>query len=56
MEMGRGNKFIGEDIYFFALCEKAGVPLWCDTSVTAPHMKRFSFDEHYYNAMTKGRK
>jgi len=55
MEMGRGAKFIGEDIYFFALCEKAGVPLWCDTSVTAPHMKRFSFDEHYYNAMTKGR-
>jgi hypothetical protein len=55
MEMGRGNKFIGEDIYFFALCEKARVPLWCDTSVTAPHMKRFSFDEHYYNAMTKGR-
>jgi len=55
MEMGRGTKFIGEDIYFFALCEKAGVPLWCDTSVTAPHMKRFSFDEHYYNAMTKGR-
>jgi hypothetical protein len=55
MEMGRGNKFIGEDIYFFALCEKAGVPLWCDTSVTAPHMKRFSFDEHYYDAMTKGR-
>ena len=55
MEMGRGTKFIGEDIYFFALCEKAGVPLWCDTSVTAPHMKRFSFDEHYYNAMTKRR-
>jgi hypothetical protein len=55
MDMGRGDKFIGEDIYFFAICEKAGVPLWCDTSVTAPHMKRFSFDEHYYNAMTKGR-
>jgi hypothetical protein len=55
MEMGRGAKFIGEDIYFFALCEKVGIPLWCDTSVTAPHMKRFSFDEHYYNAMTKGR-
>jgi hypothetical protein len=55
MDIGVGKKFIGEDIYFFALCEKAGVPLWCDTSVTAPHMKRFSFDEHYYNAMTKGR-
>ena len=56
MEMGRGSKFIGEDIYFFALCEKAGIPVWCDTSATAPHMKRFSFDEHYYDAMTKGRK
>jgi hypothetical protein len=55
-EMGKGTKFIGEDIWFFALCEKVGIPLWCDTSVTAPHMKRFSFDEHYYNAMTKGRK
>jgi hypothetical protein len=55
MEMGRGTQFIGEDIYFFAICEKAGIPLYCDTSVTAPHMKRFSFDEHYYNAMTKGR-
>jgi hypothetical protein len=55
MDIGVGKKFIGEDIYFFALCEKAGIPLWCDTSVTAPHMKRFSFDEHYYNAMTKGR-
>lgn len=55
MEMGRGTKFIGEDIYFFALCDKVGIPLWCDTGATAPHMKRFSFDEHYYNAMTKRR-
>lgn len=54
-ELGTGKKFIGEDIYFFALCSQAGVPLWCDTGATAPHMKRFSFDEHYYNAMTKGR-
>ena len=50
-EVGRANKFIGEDIYFFALCDKADIPLWCDTSVLAPHMKRFSFDVHYYNAM-----
>ena len=54
-ELGVGKKFIGEDIFFFALCDQAGVPLWCDTSATAPHMKRFSLDEHYYNAMTKGR-
>lgn len=56
MEMGRGTKFIGEDIFFFALCDKAEVPVWCDTSATVPHMKRFSFDVHYYDAMTKGRK
>ncbi len=50
MEMGRGTKFIGEDIFFFALCDKAEVPVYCHTAATAPHMKRFSFDEHYYNA------
>mgnify|MGYP003350526779 FL=1 len=54
-ELGTGINFIGEDIHFFALCSQAGVPMWCDTGASAPHMKRFSFDEHYYNAMTKGR-
>jgi hypothetical protein len=49
-EMGADKAFIGEDIYFFALCGKAEVPLWCDTSALVPHMKRFSFDEHYYKA------
>lgn len=56
MEMGRGSKFIGEDIYFFALCNKAGVPLYCHTAATAPHMKRFSFDVHYYDAMYGGKR
>ena len=50
MEMGRGTKFIGEDIFFFALCDKAEVPLYAHTGALAPHMKRFSFDEHYYQA------
>ena len=50
MEMGRGTKFIGEDIFFFALCDKAEIPLYAHTGALAPHMKRFSFDEHYYNA------
>ena len=54
MEMGRGTKFIGEDIYFFALCDKVGIPLFCHTGATAPHMKRFSFDEHYYKAFFGG--
>jgi len=49
-EAGIDNTFIGEDIYFFMLAGKAEVPLWCDTSALVPHMKRFSFDEHYYKA------
>ena len=55
-EQGKGDGFIGEDIYFFSLCAQAGIPLWCDTSVTAPHMKRFSFDVHYYNAIYGGKR
>jgi glycosyltransferase involved in cell wall biosynthesis len=49
-EIGVNKSFMGEDIYFFALCDKADVPVWCDTSAVVPHMKRFSFDEHYYKA------
>lgn len=55
-EQGKGDTFVGEDIYFFALCNQAGIPLWCDTSVLAPHMKRFSFDVHYYNALYGGKR
>jgi hypothetical protein len=54
MEMGRGSKFIGEDIFFFALCDQVEVPLYCHTGATVPHMKRFSFDEHYYAAFFAG--
>lgn len=54
MEAGTEKTFIGEDIYFFALCDKAGVEVWCDTGATVPHMKRFSFDEHYYKAFFGG--
>jgi glycosyltransferase involved in cell wall biosynthesis len=53
-EAGTAKAFIGEDIYFFALCDKAGVEVWCDTGATVPHMKRFSFDEHYYGAFFGG--
>jgi hypothetical protein len=49
-EIGVDKSFMGEDIYFFALCDKADIPVWCDTSALVPHMKRFSFDEHYYKA------
>ena len=50
MEIGRGTKFMGEDIFFFALCDKAEIPVYCHTGATVPHMKRFSLDEHYYKA------
>ena len=53
-EIGVNKSFMGEDIYFFALCDKAEVPVWCHTGATVPHMKRFSFDEHYYNAFFSG--
>jgi hypothetical protein len=49
-DIGHGKNFLGEDIYFFALCDKAEIPVYAHTAATAPHMKRFSFDEHYYNA------
>ena len=56
LEVGVNKGFMGEDIYFFALCDKAGVEVWCDTGATVPHMKRFSFDEHYYDAFVDKRK
>ena len=53
-EVGVNKSFMGEDIYFFALCDKVGIPVWCDTGAVVPHMKRFSFDVHYYNAFFGG--
>lgn len=55
-ELGKGDSFLGEDIYFFALCHQVGIPLWCHTGALAPHMKRFSFDYHYYKAIFGGKK
>ena len=49
-EIGTGKSFMGEDIYFFALCDKADIPVWAHTAATVPHMKRFSFDVNYYDA------
>ena len=53
-DIGHGKNFLGEDIYFFALCDKADIPVYAHTGATAPHMKRFSFDEHYYKAFFGG--
>jgi hypothetical protein len=49
-EIGVNKSFMGEDIYFFALVNQVGIPVWCDTAATVPHMKRFSFDVNYYDA------
>jgi glycosyltransferase involved in cell wall biosynthesis len=49
-DIGHGKNFLGEDIFFFALCDKADVPVYAHTGATVPHMKRFSFDENYYDA------
>jgi hypothetical protein len=53
-EVGVGNTFMGEDIYFYAVCDKAEIPVYCHTGAVVPHMKRFSFDEHYYKAFFGG--
>ena len=45
----RGDKFIGEDIAFFRKVKAAGIPVHAHTGVLAKHMKRFAFDEAYYN-------
>ena len=52
-EVGVGKRFMGEDIFFFSLCDRADIPVWCDTSATVPHMKRFSFDVNYYDAFVE---
>ena len=49
-DIGHGKNFMGEDIYFFALCDKADIPVFAHTGAVVPHMKRFSFDINYYNA------
>ena len=55
-DLGHGKNFMGEDIYFFALCDKADIPVYAHTDATVPHMKRFSFDVHYYDALYGGKR
>ena len=47
------NNFTGEDIFFYSLCKMAGIPVYAHTGATVQHMKRFSFDENYYDAFTQ---
>jgi GT2 family glycosyltransferase len=44
-----GNKFVSEDVVFFRHLKKAGIPVYAHTGARAQHIKRFSFDENYYN-------
>jgi hypothetical protein len=44
-----GEQFIGEDIAFFRKVKAAGVPVVANTSALVKHMKRFAFDDNYYN-------
>lgn len=53
-EVGVHKTFMGEDIFFFALVSQCEIPVWCHTGAVVPHMKRFSFDVHYYNAFFGG--
>ena len=44
-----GSKFISEDVVFFRHLKNAGIPVYAHTGARAQHIKRFSFDENYYN-------
>jgi len=47
-ETGVGDQFVSEDINFFRLMAKAGVPLYTHTGALVKHMKRFALDIEYY--------
>ena len=47
-ETGVGEQFISEDINFFRMMHKAGVPLHTHTGAVVKHIKRFSLDVEYY--------
>ena len=35
---------VGEDLHFCDLCAQAGVEVWCDTSLEAPHINDFGME------------
>lgn len=43
------DKFISEDVSFCRNLKKAGIQLYAHTGATVQHMKKFSFDQNYYN-------
>ena len=42
--------YISEDMYFCKQCEAAGIALWCDTTITSPHITDRFIDEKDYRA------
>ena len=47
-ETGVGEQFVSEDINFFRMMHKAGVPLYTHTGALVKHIKRFALDIEYY--------
>jgi hypothetical protein len=41
-------KFPSEDLYFSHLCNVAKIDLWCDTTITSPHLIQSSVDENAF--------
>lgn len=48
-----GEKFVSEDVVFFRKLKRSGVSLFAHTGAIVQHMKRFSFDQYYYNLYWK---
>jgi len=42
-------KHISEDVSFFYKLKELGIPVYAHTGAIANHIKRFSFDQNYYN-------
>lgn len=53
-ETGVGEQFVSEDINFFRLMGKAGIPLYVHTGALVKHIKRFSLDVEYYKKFWSG--
>ena len=49
-----GAKFVSEDVAFCRYVKKAGIQLYAHTGAIVPHMKKFSFDNNYYNIYWSG--
>jgi hypothetical protein len=49
-----GAKFVSEDVAFCRYVKKAGIQLYAHTGAVVPHMKKFSFDNNYYNIYWSG--